>query len=1198
MNPLPFLPLAAALATPDDWIPLTHGGGELVDAAGDHTRDDASATDAIDIVGSSGDPAGWWFTDGVTVSLRMHLNESPWLSEEDGTIQPDAWAFALDHDSDPTDWEYVFVVTGPTPTIEVWSNAASQPGVTVDELEYVDSLTDLFDHEYLAIAESASTTSATPDAYLEVGLEIDEYATLAGDPFGGEMRWLLLTSIDRPDTSPDDDVAGTDDTSAVGALEDAVCDPVIVDADGDGLTSIEELALGTDDEDDDSDDDGLTDAEEHYNRDTNPLACDTDGDGLADGLEVGLTEPMGSGTDVGGGCFVADTDPDTWTRPLLADTDEGTLSDGAEDRDGDGAVDAWETDPNVQSDDADVDTDGIPDVLEARCGSADNGDHDGDGVGDNVEGLADTDGDGLPDFCDEDDDGDGVPTAEERDRGGDGFEDDSDGDGIPDYLETDSDGDGIDDGAEGTGDADCDGLIDPTDADSTDGDCADADGDGLTNAEEEACQTDPADPDSDADGTPDGDESCTADVDCDQLPDVLDATTDPDGCADGGTDSAIEPADTYCPGDLCGGHFTGGSCSTSGGRPAYWALAVALALCLRRRVWLGLVVAGSASAAELDAQRFHPVLDGRAFISLPDAASAGEGVAAGAWYSHAANPFVYRYDDGRPDVPLLASVDTMDITAAYAAKWFAAGVDLPVSVGTGKMLDGTEFAGGGLGDLRVQGAFLAVDRHRAGWGVAAELAGAFPTGNGEAWLGASSPTFGARVVGGVGRRTALTAFLGTELGGEARVSELHLGSGLTWGAGGTLPLFDRLHLVAELDGEAFLGSLGAPGAAPAEWRAGARYGVGRNLVASLAAGTGVTPGVGSPDYRVVAGLAWLPGVAGRGGPVADWDGDGVADASDLCPEQPEDRNGSFDDDGCPDAGVVPTRLEVQDPQGRRIAGATLAFLSGPEVGRVVLPDGVVTRSLPAGTYPVRVEAPGYEPDDSPLAVPDGARFARTWTLRPAGAGGHIVVTVRDGAGGPVPALVTILGGPGRKFTTGADGTGEEDVPFGEVALSVWAEGFQPEKVRVLAEPGKPGVATVVLSPSRVVVLADRVDIREKIFFEFNSSTIKAESFRILDDLTASFLNHPELRLVEIQGHTDAQGDEAYNLKLSQERAEAVRRYIVDSGVEGGRLAARGYGETLPLQPGESPEAHEANRRVVFKILDGTLYPEAPRVGPR
>ena len=125
---------------------------------------------------------------------------------------------------------------------------------------------------------------------------------------------------------------------------------------------------------------------------------------------------------------------------------------------------------------------------------------------------------------------------------------------------------------------------------------------------------------------------------------------------------------------------------------------------------------------------------------------------------------------------------------------------------------------------------------------------------------------------------------------------------------------------------------------------------------------------------------------------------------------------------------------------------------------------------------------------------------------------------------------------------------------------------------------------------QVAVLADRVDIRDKVFFDLDSATITGVSYRVLDDVAAALENHPELRLVEVQGHTDDIGADDYNQDLSQRRAEAVRKYLIGQGVEHDRLVARGYGESKPLQEGTGEDARDVNRRVMFKVLAGPPRP--------
>jgi len=108
---------------------------------------------------------------------------------------------------------------------------------------------------------------------------------------------------------------------------------------------------------------------------------------------------------------------------------------------------------------------------------------------------------------------------------------------------------------------------------------------------------------------------------------------------------------------------------------------------------------------------------------------------------------------------------------------------------------------------------------------------------------------------------------------------------------------------------------------------------------------------------------------------------------------------------------------------------------------------------------------------------------------------------------------------------------------------------------------------------------------EGIEFEFDRADIKAISFKVLDAVAKAMADNPEIQLVEVQGHTDEQGNDAYNLDLSNRRAAAVVAYLVGKGVAAQRLESRGYGETQPIDPAHTQAAYRKNRRVVFQIKD-------------
>lgn len=103
-------------------------------------------------------------------------------------------------------------------------------------------------------------------------------------------------------------------------------------------------------------------------------------------------------------------------------------------------------------------------------------------------------------------------------------------------------------------------------------------------------------------------------------------------------------------------------------------------------------------------------------------------------------------------------------------------------------------------------------------------------------------------------------------------------------------------------------------------------------------------------------------------------------------------------------------------------------------------------------------------------------------------------------------------------------------------------------------------------------------------FDFSSAKLRPESYPILNHAAQILLANPGL-LIEIGGHTDAVGDDNSNLSLSQNRAESVRSYLIEKGVEASRLTARGYGSTVPVADNGTAEGRAMNRRVEFKVLN-------------
>lgn len=109
----------------------------------------------------------------------------------------------------------------------------------------------------------------------------------------------------------------------------------------------------------------------------------------------------------------------------------------------------------------------------------------------------------------------------------------------------------------------------------------------------------------------------------------------------------------------------------------------------------------------------------------------------------------------------------------------------------------------------------------------------------------------------------------------------------------------------------------------------------------------------------------------------------------------------------------------------------------------------------------------------------------------------------------------------------------------------------------------------------------KITLRD-INFEFNKATLTSEAKGSLDKVAAGLRGQSTMSLL-IEGHTDSVGADTYNLKLSKQRAESARAYLIESGIEGGRLTAAGMGESQPVGSNKTADGRAENRRVEFKV---------------
>jgi len=149
-------------------------------------------------------------------------------------------------------------------------------------------------------------------------------------------------------------------------------------------------------------------------------------------------------------------------------------------------------------------------------------------------------------------------------------------------------------------------------------------------------------------------------------------------------------------------------------------------------------------------------------------------------------------------------------------------------------------------------------------------------------------------------------------------------------------------------------------------------------------------------------------------------------------------------------------------------------------------------------------------------------------------------------------------------------------------LSVTAANYIPKVITI--DPsryaGKGGIdRDVILTPSNQSIRLSHL------LFEQGKAAIDPSSFEELDEIATMLIETPDI-IIQLEGHTDNTGNAQANMKLSQERVEAVKRYLVARKVDKNQVRTKAFGGTQPIAKGTSPEERELNRRVEMRVLSG------------
>lgn len=585
---------------------------------------------------------------------------------------------------------------------------------------------------------------------------------------------------------------------------------------------------------------------------------------------------------------------------------------------------------------------------------------------------------------------------------------------------------------------------------------------------------------------------------------------------------------------------------------------------------VGLSTPAQGQEVALDIQRFTPSPGGNLNFNHVE----GAGVLGhlkptfGFYLNYAARPLVAKTSTQTID---LVSADVgLDVLAGIGiGKRFQLGLALPVTVlqttGTSDTFDVPQVAAQTLGDLRIVPKLKLLGEDRAGVSLSVPIT--VPTGDPAAYHGEAGVTVEPRLIGelALGEKLALGANVGylvrtpqSSLGLEVG-SELKLSAGLAYRA---VP--DRLTLLLEAFGGAAFGATSndEPAASPLEANLAARLHLGQSHSITLGGGPGIIPGFGTPTYRVLLGYAFNVGATPP--PPPDRDGDGILDAVDVCPNEAEDKDNYKEEDGCPDPdndadGILDTSdkcpFEPEDKDNFEDADGC------PD------PDNDADGVLDADD-----KCPAEKEDRDSFQDGDGC-----------------IDPDNDGDGILDAADACPNEAEDKDQLGDEDGCPEKDHDKDGI-LDV--DDQCPRKPETINgnkdEDGCPDEGKV-----KVIVGATQIEILEKVYFATNKPDILPRSIPILKQVVAVLKANEQITRVIIEGHTDAQGSDEYNMNLSQARVDSVMKLLVERGIDPKRLSATGYGETRPVAPNTTAPGRARNRRVEFNIVEINGQPVAP-----
>ncbi len=592
---------------------------------------------------------------------------------------------------------------------------------------------------------------------------------------------------------------------------------------------------------------------------------------------------------------------------------------------------------------------------------------------------------------------------------------------------------------------------------------------------------------------------------------------------------------------------------------------------------------GGPAEPALDVQNFSPTPSPFGVFTVDSAqGSANLQVSGGLLLNFAKDPLVVVPLGGDP-VPIVEQ--QLAANALFALGFFdiiELGLDLPIYFVNTAQVNDAAIEGATIGDLIIRPKFTLLNPAEAALGLALYAHVGVPTGDTAAFT--SSGDFSFRpglIIDTKVDKLLLAANVGANLQGERQFGNLQVGNELTFGVGAQYEVVDSFLLLGgEVFGSTTFDDLFKEEETPLEGIIGLKLRTSSGLNFELGGGGGLIAGYGSPAFRVFGGVRYANFDD-------DWDDDGILNGSDTCPRDPEDRDLFEDEDGCPDLDNDKDDLLDPEDECPNEPEDKDDFLDNdgcpdPDNDK----DGILDVDDKCPLKPGVPEEQGCPPNDR-----DGDKILDKDDKCPDEPEDRDTFEDEDGCPDPDNDKDGILDGDDKcpqnaedmdKFQD-EDGCPDPDndkdgIPDKDDKCPLEPEvlnGFKDEDG--CPDEGKP-------------IVTKDLKILQRVFFDTGKATIQAKSFPLLNAVALVIKGNADIQLIEVQGHTDDVGDDASNLKLSDDRANAVRTFLIEKGVEADRLRAKGYGETVEavlikgLTGKKLNDARSDNRRVQFDIL--------------